>query len=127
MGQAEVFDQLLVGAGLVEGGEIRRVEVLDERLLEAPRSSDGPDQGRDRRQAGALGGAPPPFPGDELVVVADTANEDGLQDTDSRWRRSATEGFFVELFRGWLGLGRILSRALREDHRRDDAGPDKSG
>ena len=57
VGQAEVFDQLLVGARLLERAEVLAVEVLDEGLLDSRQLVGLADQRRDRRESGSLRGA----------------------------------------------------------------------
>ena len=57
VGELEVLDQLLVGRRLLERGEIRAVEVLDERLLDGAHVVGDADDRRDGRR-GRRGGRP---------------------------------------------------------------------
>ena len=83
VGQAEVFDQLLVGAGLFEWAEVLAVQVLDEGLLDGRQLVGIVDQRGDRRESGSLRGAPPSLTRDELVAAVPTRpDEHGLDHAD---------------------------------------------
>jgi hypothetical protein len=58
------------------------VHVLDQRVLERRRVVGGSDQGRDRLQAGAAGGAPTTLARDQLVAVVRGTHEHGLEHAD---------------------------------------------
>ena len=74
MGEVEVLDQLEVGGGLLEGGEIGAVEVLDERLLHGGHVVGVAHDRRDLGEAGAARRPPPPLPRDQLESVVDAAH-----------------------------------------------------
>ena len=67
VGEPEVLDQLLVGAGLLERVQVLAVEVLDERLLDGTELVGVTDEGGDRGEPGLLGRPPAALPRDQLV------------------------------------------------------------
>ena len=106
MGELELLDQLQVGGGFLEGGEVLTVEVLDQRLLDgADVVSDTHDR-RNRRQPGAPRRPPTPLPGDQLVPVGDTTHEDRLQQAELGDRVSQfAERLLVEVDPRLVGIG----------------------
>jgi hypothetical protein len=80
--ETEVLDELLVRSGFFERVEVGAVDVLDQCVLERRRVVSGSDQGRDRLQAGATGGAPTALARDQLVAVVRGTHEHGLEHAD---------------------------------------------
>ena len=101
MGQPEVLDQLLVRGRFLEWIEVVAVEVLHERMLDR-RSVVGLAYERgDHLEADPPGGAPATLAGDQLVAVADRADEDRLEHPDLTDRvGERTERFLVEVVPG---------------------------
>ena len=108
VGEAEGVGEAGVGGGLVEGGEVGPLQVLDEGELErlAPRLGGRPEDGRDPGEPGEGGGAEPALPGDELEAVAVALHDDGLEDAVGADRvGEAGEGLGVEVAPRLLGVG----------------------
>jgi hypothetical protein len=107
VGQPEILDQLLVGAGLLERVEVLAMQVFDQCLLHAVDVRDVPHDGRDGGHPGALGGSPAALPRYQLVfAVRNRPHQDGLQDAhlpDRRGQRS--QRFLVEGDPRLMGVG----------------------
>ena len=71
VGVAVIGGELRVAVGLFERVEIGALDVLDDGDFERLAVAGLDDEDRDFVQAGALGGAPAPFAGDDLVGVGD--------------------------------------------------------
>ena len=80
LGEAEVFVQALVGGGLFNGIEILALEILDEGELEDLAVGGFPDDDRSFPELEFGGGTPAAFAGDELVLGAHFADDEGLDD-----------------------------------------------
>ena len=74
------------------------MEVLHQRLGHAGHVVGRTDQGRDRHQAGPLGGPPPPLARHELVTVLVPTDEYGLQNADLADRSGQrAQRLFIEI------------------------------
>jgi hypothetical protein len=80
---AEIVQQLLVGRGFLQRVQVAAVQVLQQGVAKHRVVLCLPDNGRDRAQAGLLGGAPPSLPHYEFVATrADRPDDDRLQQAD---------------------------------------------
>jgi hypothetical protein len=82
VGDPEVEQELLVRGGLFERVQVGAVDVLDEGVAEQVLLGGLADHGRDRREAGCLGGPEAALAHDELVAVPDGPGHDRLEDAD---------------------------------------------
>ena len=83
MRQAEILDQLLIGAGLLQGVQIESVQVLHQRLLHTVQVGGISNDGGDGWQSGSLCRSPAPLAGDQLVhAVGYGSHQHGLEDAD---------------------------------------------
>ena len=110
VGAAEVLEQLAVGRRLLQRVELGAVQVLQQRVAQHVVVAGLPDDGRDRLQAGLLGGAPPTLAHDQLVsAVADAAGRRSA--AAGRPRRSRCTSSAIasssKTWRGWTRLGVI--------------------
>ena len=78
--RCEIVSQTSVGERFLERIEVRPLDVLDQRRGQQALVGDVPDDDRNFEQAGALGGAPAAFAGDDLVAPAIAADDDRLDD-----------------------------------------------
>ena len=102
MGEAEVFDELLIGGRLLQGVEVLAVEVLDQCLFQGPGVVGHPNQGWNGLQARPACRPPPTLARDELEVpLAELSHQHGLEDADlpdAGGQRS--QALFVEVLSG---------------------------
>jgi hypothetical protein len=83
LGVLEVLEEPLVAGGLLDGIEIRALDVFEDRVFERGLVVHVDDHHRDVVEARGLGGAPTALAGDDLVGVrgrGDRAHHHGLDD-----------------------------------------------
>jgi hypothetical protein len=117
VGQLEVFDELLIGSGLVERVQILSLQVFDERLLEAGDIIDRADDRGDRREAGSPGRSVATFASDDLVLAGrELPDEYRLENTDRLDRvDQSSKGLLVELLPRLKGVRLdLIERELNE-------------
>ena len=116
VGEPEVLDELLVGAGLLERVQLLALEVLDQRLLERGVVVGLAHERGDRLEPDPPCGAPSALPRDELEAVAGRAHEHRLEQPDLADRvGERAEGLLVEL------VARLVRVRLDRGDRRSPA------
>jgi hypothetical protein len=107
LGEAELFHEVLVGGGPVDGVKVFALDVFNQGELGLGERVHVADDGREIGEAGEFGGAPTAFAGDELVLaVGGGADQDGLDqaiglDAGGQLR----QGGLIEFLSGLVGIG----------------------
>ena len=117
LGEAELVDELPVGARRLDRVEVLALEVLDERELELLAVGELADDRRDPLEAGQPGGPDASLAGDELVAVERLGHEDRLEDAvlaDARGERRERRRRRSRC-RGWRGFALIRSSGISID------------
>jgi hypothetical protein len=81
LGKVELFRKALKRARLLDRIEILALEVLHKRHLERHLFRDVADNGWNASHPRSLSSTPPALAGDELIAVADTAHDEGLNNS----------------------------------------------
>src|SRR5262245_35061489 len=98
VGEAEVLDELLVGAGLLERVQLLALEVLDQRLLEGRAVVGLAHERGNGLEPDPAGGPPAALPRDHLVAVAHGPDQHRLEHTHLADRvGQRAEALLVEL------------------------------
>ena len=87
LGQLELLAQALITGGLVDGGQIVALQVLDERQREQRLIVDFPDDRRDLGPAEPLDRTPAAFAGNQLELSVARTDDDRLKQTGRFDRR----------------------------------------
>ena len=108
VGQLELVQQPVQGAGLLQWIEVGPLDVLDQADGDRGGLVDLADDHRDIGEPSLLGGPPAPFTGDDLVaVVAERPHHDGLDHAlDGDRVRQLAQGVGVEV------AARLIAPAL---------------
>ena len=106
VGGAELLQQLLVGGRLLEGVELRTVDVLQQRIAQHRVVVGRADDGRDGLQPRQPGRAQPPLAHDQLVAAVVGADHDRLQHPElANAVRQLGQRVLVEDRAGLAGVG----------------------